>query len=45
MPSLFQRLIKSRSKTIVFPLADYWLDIGRYEDYEQANGDYERGIP
>jgi dTDP-glucose pyrophosphorylase len=45
MPSLFQRLIKSRSKTIVFPLADYWLDIGRNEDYEQANGDYERGIP
>jgi NDP-sugar pyrophosphorylase family protein len=37
MPTLFDRLNASGALTIAFPLREYWLDIGRVEDYEQAN--------
>ncbi len=40
MPTLFQKLIKFKEKTIPFPLKEYWLDIGRIPDYEKANNDY-----
>ena len=39
MPSLFNSLIK-KFKTISFPLGEYWLDIGRFNDYKKANYDY-----
>ncbi|WP_435627918.1 nucleotidyltransferase family protein [Candidatus Ferrigenium straubiae] len=37
MPTLFDRLIADRSKTIAFPVREYWLDIGHVEDFERAN--------
>jgi dTDP-glucose pyrophosphorylase/predicted transcriptional regulator len=37
MPNLFDRLNGSGALTIAFPLRDFWLDIGRVEDYVQAN--------
>jgi dTDP-glucose pyrophosphorylase len=37
MPTLFDRLNASDALTIAFPLREYWLDIGRVEDYVQAN--------
>jgi NDP-sugar pyrophosphorylase family protein len=37
MPTLFDRLNASEARTIAFPLREYWLDIGRVEDYVQAN--------
>jgi len=40
MPTLFERLIKMNKKTISFPLREYWLDIGRIEEYEKANREY-----
>ena len=40
MPSLFNSLIKKKFKTISFPLGEYWLDIGRFNDYKKANYDY-----
>jgi dTDP-glucose pyrophosphorylase len=40
MPSLFEALIKKGSKTLSFPIHDYWLDIGQIEEYERANSDY-----
>lgn len=40
MPSLFETLIKNKQKTISFPIREYWLDIGRMSDYEQANNEY-----
>lgn len=33
---LMETLIKSGKKIISYPLAGYWLDIGRHEDYEKA---------
>lgn len=42
MPELFNRLIQQRLNTSVFPIHEYWMDIGQLADYEQANKDYER---
>lgn len=39
MPTLFQRLIELGLTTAAFPLREYWLDIGRMSDFEQAQVD------
>jgi dTDP-glucose pyrophosphorylase len=43
MPMLFDRLIEEDRKVVSFPLREYWLDIGRIDEYERANIEY-RGI-
>lgn len=40
MPSLFEKMIGSEMKTISFPIREYWLDIGRLNDFKKANDDY-----
>ena len=40
MPTLFEKLIARQEKTVSFPLREYWLDIGRIEEYEKANLEY-----
>jgi dTDP-glucose pyrophosphorylase/predicted transcriptional regulator len=40
MPTLFEALIKEGKKSVSFPLREYWLDIGRIEEYEKANSEY-----
>jgi dTDP-glucose pyrophosphorylase len=40
MPTLFQALIDDQQETAVFPIREYWLDIGHLADYDRANGDY-----
>jgi len=40
MPTLFQKLIDTNDNVISFPLREYWLDIGRIEEYEKANLEY-----
>lgn len=40
MPTLFERLIKQEKETVVFPIREYWLDVGHLADYERANGEY-----
>ncbi|MGE3591194.1 MAG: nucleotidyltransferase family protein [Arcobacter sp.] len=41
MPTLFERLISEDKNTISFPLREYWLDIGRIEEYKKANEEYD----
>ncbi|ASG69047.1 alcohol dehydrogenase [Francisella halioticida] len=41
MPVLFEKLIKAQEKTVSFPLKEYWLDIGRIEEYKKANSEYD----
>lgn len=41
MPSLFEILIKNNEKVVSFPLNEYWIDVGRINEYEQANYDYK----
>ena len=40
MPSLFMKLVALHHETIVFPIREYWLDIGNKVDFEQAIGDF-----
>jgi len=40
MPDLFGELISRREKTTVYPIRDYWLDIGRMDDFRRAQSDY-----
>lgn len=44
MPELFKKLIKEQKQVSAFPLREYWLDIGRLDDYKKANGDFRRGL-
>lgn len=40
MPTLFENIIADGKKSISFPIREYWLDIGRMEEYEKANNEY-----
>jgi len=40
MPTLFEKLIENNENTVSFPVREYWLDIGRIEEYERANKEY-----
>lgn len=41
MTQLFEKLIEKGRKTAVFPIREYWMDIGQISDFEQANSDYK----
>lgn len=40
MPTLFETLIEKNKKTSVFPIREYWIDIGRMNDFERANMEF-----
>ena len=42
MPTLFNILIEKERKILSFPIHEYWLDIGRIGDFEQAQSEYFR---
>lgn len=42
MPSLFESIISKGGTATSFPLHEYWLDIGRISDYEQANHEFQK---
>ena len=45
MPTLFNQLIQTGQPTCLFPIREYWLDIGQHHDFERANKDiYEAGF-
>lgn len=41
MTQLFQMLIDQERATTVFPIREYWLDIGQVADLERAQGDFQ----
>ncbi|MBN1840601.1 MAG: nucleotidyltransferase family protein [Campylobacterales bacterium] len=41
MPTLFEKLIQQGENALSFPIREYWLDIGRMEEYERANMEYK----
>lgn len=41
MTTLLDSLINEQHKVSGFPLRDYWMDIGRMDDYEQADSEYQ----
>jgi NDP-mannose synthase len=40
MDLLINRLIADEMKVLKYEISEYWLDIGRYSDYEKAESDY-----
>ncbi len=42
MPQLFELMIAEGMKAVSFPIHEYWLDIGRPEEYERANIEYKK---
>jgi dTDP-glucose pyrophosphorylase len=40
MPMLFERLQVKAKRTVVYPMHEPWLDVGRPDDLEQARGNY-----
>jgi NDP-sugar pyrophosphorylase family protein len=41
MTRLFELARQKTSKIMVFPISEYWLDVGRSEDFIRANADFE----
>lgn len=41
MPTLFENLISKNKNTVSFPLREYWIDIGRIEEFKKANSEYD----
>jgi NDP-sugar pyrophosphorylase family protein len=42
MPQLIDLLVRNGLRVISFPVWEYWLDIGRPEDYERAQQEAPR---
>ena len=40
MTTLFERLIEAGKPTAAYPLREYWLDIGRLEEFERAQQEW-----
>ena len=40
-PELIQKLLRQRVKVVCYPSNDFWLDIGRHEDYEEAQRKFQ----
>ena len=45
MPDLFQQLLNEGKRPSVFPLREYWMDIGRLDDLDQAKRDFADLFP
>jgi NDP-sugar pyrophosphorylase family protein len=41
-PDLVRRLIKKKKKVVGYRTDEYWLDIGRHDDYDKAREDFEK---
>jgi len=42
MPTLFEKVIEEKKKSISFLIHEYWLDIGRIEEFEKANNEFHK---
>jgi NDP-sugar pyrophosphorylase family protein len=44
MTDLIERLIAAGERVILFPVREYWMDIGRPADYERVQNDLSEGM-
>jgi dTDP-glucose pyrophosphorylase len=40
MPAVLERVVANNGRVAVYPIREYWLDIGRMEDFEQAHAEF-----
>jgi NDP-sugar pyrophosphorylase family protein len=43
MTDLIQRLLDAGLPVVSFPIVEYWLDVGRHEDYQKVQEDVLKG--
>jgi dTDP-glucose pyrophosphorylase/CBS domain-containing protein len=43
MTDLIQKLLEAGRPVVSFPIMEYWLDVGRHEDYQRAQEDVRNG--
>ncbi len=41
-PELIQKLVREKKRVACYPSDDFWLDIGRHEDYEEAQKKFRK---
>jgi NDP-sugar pyrophosphorylase family protein len=41
-PDLIQKLLQEEQRVLCYPNQDFWLDIGRHEDYEEAQEKFQK---
>ena len=42
MTTIFENLVKEKQNTVSFPIREFWMDIGKLEDYNRANNEFYR---
>jgi NDP-sugar pyrophosphorylase family protein len=42
MPTLIERTIAGGKQSVVFPLREYWIDVGRLDDLQRASDEFQR---
>jgi len=42
MPALIERSIANGKQSVVFPLREYWIDVGRLDDLQRASDEFQR---
>ncbi len=42
MTQIFEDLVTKQAHTVSFPIREFWMDIGKLEDYNRANNEYYR---
>ena len=40
MPTVLERVVANKGRVAIYPIREYWLDIGRMEDFEQAHAEF-----
>ncbi|PKM77884.1 MAG: alcohol dehydrogenase [Firmicutes bacterium HGW-Firmicutes-15] len=40
IPDLLENILNNGKEIAVFPIREYWIDIGRFDDYERANHEF-----
>jgi dTDP-glucose pyrophosphorylase len=45
MPTVLERIVANKGRVAIYPLREYWLDIGRMEDFEQAHAEFPEVFP
>jgi dTDP-glucose pyrophosphorylase len=40
MPTVLQRIVANKGRVAIYPIREYWLDIGRMEDFERAHAEF-----
>jgi dTDP-glucose pyrophosphorylase len=45
MPTVLERVVADKGRVAIYPIREYWLDIGRMEDFEQAHAEFHEVFP